>query len=167
MAHPVATKLLYYCNQVWHIFSSMTQLFFNGMSLQLYWIESGNRLKCMMLGPICYNLRRQSTALTGGLCDTTWWLNHLIICVVYLLFQTSCLLGLEFDYFGIGEFWDCKSLSNDFGAQVRFFKYKSTSFAGAVATKTGNVTTTIYTLDDSKGANSLPKTRYKFHNALK
>ncbi|XP_062500732.1 uncharacterized protein LOC134177969, partial [Corticium candelabrum] len=67
--------------------------------------------------------------------------------------------GLEFDYFGIGEFWDCRSKENDFGVQLRFFGYKTTSFTGAVAIKTGNITTTIYTLNNSTGQTSLPKLR--------
>ena len=70
-------------------------------------------------------------------------------------------LGLEYDYFGIGEFWDCTSQENDFGAQIRFFGYKNTSFAGAVAIKTSNITTSIYTLNDTVGENSLPKLRYR------
>lgn len=71
----------------------------------------------------------------------------------------SLLTGLEFDYFGIGEFWDCRSMANDFGVQIRFFKYLGTSFIGAVAVKTGSVTTSIYTLSDLSGADSLPRVR--------
>ena len=43
--------------------------------------------------------------------------------------------GFVFDYYGIGEFWNCISVENDFGYQVRFFYYKTTSFTGAVAVK--------------------------------
>ena len=68
-------------------------------------------------------------------------------------------VGKEFDYFGIGEFWDCRSLINDFAAQIRFFGHKGTSFVGGVALKTGNVTTSIFTLDSVSGKDKLPKIR--------
>ena len=45
------------------------------------------------------------------------------------------VIGIEFDYFGIGEFWNCKSIANDFGMQIRFFGYKGASLTGAVALK--------------------------------
>ena len=53
--------------------------------------------------------------------------------------------GIEFDYFGIGQFWDCKSEENDFGCQVRYFHYKQTSLTGAVALKAGSSVVTITT----------------------
>ena len=71
----------------------------------------------------------------------------------------SVFSGIDFDYFGIGEFWDCRSQENDFGIQIRFFQYKATSFTGAVAIKTGNTSTTICTLNTTNGADSLPTVR--------
>ncbi|XP_028399971.1 uncharacterized protein LOC114523292 [Dendronephthya gigantea] len=54
--------------------------------------------------------------------------------------------GVEFDYFGIGEFWNCKSIKNDFGMQIRFFGYKGASLTGAVALKVAENVVTITTL---------------------
>ena len=53
--------------------------------------------------------------------------------------------GIEYDYFGIGQFWDCFSIKNDFGYQVRFYYYGRTSFTGAIAIKTGQSVVTITT----------------------
>ena len=78
---------------------------------------------------------------------------------VVLLNFKELFIGKEFDYFGIGEFWDCSSLKNDFGAQIRFFGHNGTSFVGGVALKTGNVTTSIFTLDNAIGNDTLPKIR--------
>ena len=47
----------------------------------------------------------------------------------------SSSLGVNFDFFGIGEFWGCKSLRNDFGLQYRFFYYERASLIGGVALK--------------------------------
>ena len=55
--------------------------------------------------------------------------------------------GFVFDYFDIGIFWDCLSVENDFGYQVRFYYYKTTSFTGAVAVKAGTSVVTIVTPD--------------------
>ena len=55
--------------------------------------------------------------------------------------------GLVFEYYGIGEFWNCISVENDFGYQVLFFYYKTTSFTGAVAVKAGTSVVTIVTPD--------------------
>ena len=54
-------------------------------------------------------------------------------------------LGVEYDYFGIGEFWDCKSVENNFGIQTRFYAYKGASLTGAVAIKAGASIVTITT----------------------
>ncbi|XP_028400062.1 uncharacterized protein LOC114523364 isoform X2 [Dendronephthya gigantea] len=54
--------------------------------------------------------------------------------------------GVEFDYFDIGEFWNCKSIKNDFGMQIRFFGYKGASLTGAVALKVAENVVTITTL---------------------
>lgn len=67
--------------------------------------------------------------------------------------------GIEFDYFGIGQFWDCKSVDNDFGFQVRYFYYKQTSFTGAVAVKAGESVITLSTLSDAE-PNDAPHLRY-------
>ena len=67
--------------------------------------------------------------------------------------------GIAFDYFGIGQFWDCKSQQNDFGFQVRFFFYKQTSFTGAVAVKAGESVLTLTTLSDAEPSD-LPLLRY-------
>ncbi|CAB4019865.1 hypothetical protein BRAFLDRAFT_84589, partial [Paramuricea clavata] len=53
--------------------------------------------------------------------------------------------GIEFDYFGIGEFWNCKSIANDFGMQIRFFAYNGASLTGAVALKLADNVVTITT----------------------
>jgi hypothetical protein len=71
----------------------------------------------------------------------------------------STVDGVAFDYFGIGEFWNCRSIENDFGVQIRFFKFFGASFAGGVAVKTGNVTTTIFTLNNTSGEDNLPLVR--------
>ena len=66
--------------------------------------------------------------------------------------------GIEFDYFGIGEFWNCKSIANDFGMQVRFFGYGGTSLTGAVALKVADNVITITTLPISSSGD-LPRLR--------
>ncbi|CAH1231914.1 TNXB [Branchiostoma lanceolatum] len=53
--------------------------------------------------------------------------------------------GLSFDYHGIGEFWDCKSVSNDFGVQTRMYAYESASLIGGVAVKAGHSIVTLMT----------------------
>ena len=82
---------------------------------------------------------RLSLACVGSGCETPtprwmWGDPHL-----------ETIDGLKFDYFGIGEFWDCKSEENDFGCQVRYFYYKQTSLTGAVAVKAGLSVVTITT----------------------
>jgi hypothetical protein len=67
-------------------------------------------------------------------------------------------LGIEFDYFGIGEFWNCKSVANDFGMQVRFFGYGGASLTGAVALKVADNVVTITTLPISSPGD-LPRLR--------
>ncbi|XP_028400060.1 uncharacterized protein LOC114523362 [Dendronephthya gigantea] len=66
--------------------------------------------------------------------------------------------GMEFDYFGIGEYWHCKSIVNDFGMQVRFFGYKGASLTGAVALKVAEDIVTITTLPTSSYGD-MPKLR--------
>ena len=66
--------------------------------------------------------------------------------------------GFSFDYFGIGEFWNCKSVANDFGMQTRFYAYKGASLIGAVALKIGDSVVTITTCSQCS-SNDLPKLR--------
>jgi hypothetical protein len=46
---------------------------------------------------------------------------RLFVCLFFVFF----LLGVNFDFFGIGEFWGCKSVQNDFGLQFRFYYYEN------------------------------------------
>ena len=62
----------------------------------------------------------------------------------YLFFFSSS--GVEYDFFGIGEFWGCKSRKNDFGLQFRFFYYERASLIGGLAVKTGQSIVTIMTI---------------------
>ena len=55
-------------------------------------------------------------------------------------------LGANFDFFGIGEFWGCKSVQNDFGLQFRFYYYERASLIGGVALKTGKSIVTVMTI---------------------
>ena len=54
--------------------------------------------------------------------------------------------GVNFDFFGIGEFWGCKSELNDFGLQFRFFYYERASLIGGVALKAGRSIVTVMTI---------------------
>ena len=54
--------------------------------------------------------------------------------------------GVEYDFFGIGEFWGCKSRKNDFGLQFRFFYYERASLIGGIAVKTGESIVTVMTI---------------------
>ena len=56
------------------------------------------------------------------------------------------LLGVNFDFFGIGEFWGCKSVQNDFGLQFRFYYYERASLIGGVALKAGKSVVTVMTI---------------------
>ncbi|XP_035690544.1 uncharacterized protein LOC118425664 [Branchiostoma floridae] len=51
--------------------------------------------------------------------------------------------GISYDYHGIGEFWDCKSVSNDFGVQTRMYAYESASLIGGIAVKAGHSVVTL------------------------
>ena len=62
------------------------------------------------------------------------------------LFLYFFLLGVNFDFFGIGEFWGCKSVQNDFGLQFRFYYYERASLIGGVALKAGKSIVTIMTI---------------------
>ena len=53
--------------------------------------------------------------------------------------------GVEYDFFGIGEFWGCKSRKNDFGLQFRFFYYERASLIGGLAMKAGQSIVTVMT----------------------
>ncbi|XP_019614633.1 PREDICTED: uncharacterized protein LOC109462522 [Branchiostoma belcheri] len=53
--------------------------------------------------------------------------------------------GKPYDYHGIGEFWDCKSVSNDFGVQTRMYAYERASLIGGVAVKAGHSVVTLMT----------------------
>ncbi len=66
--------------------------------------------------------------------------------------------GIEYDYFGIGEFWGCKSLFNDFGMQFRFFAYQRASLTGGVAVKAGQSVLSIMTVNTSDNQ-EFPKLR--------
>ena len=92
------------------------------------------------------------TSISGAHCDIPrprrfWGDPHL-----------ETLDGKEFDYFGIGQFWDCKSEQNDFGYQVRYFFYKTTSLTGAIAIKAGYSIVTISTNETSESG-QLPDVR--------
>ena len=54
--------------------------------------------------------------------------------------------GVEYDFFGIGEFGGCKSRKNDFGLQFRFFYYERASLIGGIAVKTGESIVTVTTI---------------------
>ncbi|KAL9982165.1 hypothetical protein ACROYT_G010976 [Oculina patagonica] len=58
----------------------------------------------------------------------------------------ATLDGVKYDFFGIGEFWGCKSQHNDFGLQFRFFYYKQASLIGGVALKAGRSIVTVMTV---------------------
>ena len=62
----------------------------------------------------------------------------------YQIFFSSS--GVEYDFFGIGEFWGCKSRKNDFGLQFRFFYYERASLIGGLAVKTGQSIVTVMTI---------------------
>ncbi|XP_035690546.1 uncharacterized protein LOC118425665 isoform X2 [Branchiostoma floridae] len=53
--------------------------------------------------------------------------------------------GISYDYHGIGEFWDCKSVPNDFGVQTRMYAYERASLIGGVAVKAGHSVVTLMT----------------------
>lgn len=59
-------------------------------------------------------------------------------------------LGNYYDYHGIGEFWGCKSKTNDFGFQLRFFFFGSGSLTGGVAVKAGESVVTVVSLITSE-----------------
>ena len=63
--------------------------------------------------------------------------------IVFLVYPA----GIEYDYFGIGEFWGCKSLFNDFGMQFRYFAYQRASLTGGVAVKAGLSVLSIMTVN--------------------
>ncbi|XP_022804999.1 uncharacterized protein LOC111342215 isoform X2 [Stylophora pistillata] len=66
--------------------------------------------------------------------------------------------GVNFDFFGIGEFWGCKSVKNDFGLQFRFYYYERASLIGGIALKAGRSVVTIMTIKTEK-VQDLPITR--------
>ena len=81
---------------------------------------------------------------------------HILTC------KNNCIsssLGVNFDFFGIGEFWGCKSLRNDFGLQYRFFYYKRASLIGGVALKAGHSLLTVMTIKSDRPRDS-PIVRY-------
>ncbi|XP_035690047.1 uncharacterized protein LOC118425346 [Branchiostoma floridae] len=57
--------------------------------------------------------------------------------------------GISYDYHGIGEFWDCKSVPNDFGVQTRMYAYERASLIGGVAVKAGHSVVTLMTLPNT------------------
>ncbi|XP_019634589.1 PREDICTED: uncharacterized protein LOC109477683 [Branchiostoma belcheri] len=66
--------------------------------------------------------------------------------------------GKPYDYHGIGEFWDCKSVPNDFGVQTRMYAYKGASLIGGVAVKAGHSVVTLMTLPNAT-ENHVPNIR--------
>lgn len=54
--------------------------------------------------------------------------------------------GIKYAFFGIGEFWGCKSLRNDFGLQFRLYYYERASLIGGVALKAGRSIVTVMTV---------------------
>ena len=81
-----------------------------------------------------------------------WWQLLKYYCI-------SSSLGVNFDFFGIGEFWGCKSLRNDFGLQYRFFYYERASLIGGVALKAGHSLFTVMTIKTDRPRDS-PVVRY-------
>ena len=73
----------------------------------------------------------------------------------------SSSLGVNFDFFGIGEFWGCKSLRNDFGLQYRFFYYERASLIGGVALKAGHSLFSVMTIKTYRPHDS-PIVRYVY-----
>lgn len=71
----------------------------------------------------------------------------------------SSSLGVNFDFFGIGEFWGCKSLGNDFELQYRFFYYERASLIGGVALKAGHSLFSVMTIKTDRPYDS-PIVRY-------
>ena len=69
--------------------------------------------------------------------------------------------GVNFDFFGIGEFWGCKSVKNDFGLQFRFYYYERASLIGGIALKAGRSVVTIMTIKTER-VQDLPITRFGF-----
>ena len=68
-------------------------------------------------------------------------------------------LGVNFDFFGIGEFWGCKSVKNDFGLQFRFYYYERASLIGGAALKAGRSIVTITTIK-TENVRDFPITRF-------
>ena len=66
------------------------------------------------------------------------------------------ILGLPFDYFGIGLFASCYSIPNGFGVQLMFFKYKHASMVGGAALRIGGGVATVTTTQKW----DLPRLRY-------
>ncbi|KAI8487041.1 hypothetical protein Bbelb_353010, partial [Branchiostoma belcheri] len=66
--------------------------------------------------------------------------------------------GKPYDYHGIGEFWDCKSVPNDFGVQTRMYAYKGASLIGGVAVKAGHSIVTLMTSSNAT-ENDVPNIR--------
>ena len=69
--------------------------------------------------------------------------------------------GVNFDFFGIGEFWGCKSVKNDFGLQFRFYYYERASLIGGIALKAGRSVVTIMTIKTER-VQDLPIIRFGF-----
>ncbi|XP_078593656.1 uncharacterized protein LOC144871725 isoform X2 [Branchiostoma floridae x Branchiostoma japonicum] len=111
---------------------------------------SGNGVCAADVGTGCGSTCRCHRGWSGPCCNRrrarrAWGDPHL-----------ETLDGIHFDYFGIGEFWDCKSPVNDFGIQTRFFAHERVSLTGAVAVKAGPSVVTITTPPKSANASHLP-----------
>ena len=66
----------------------------------------------------------------------------------------SDTLGVDFDFFGIGEFWGCRSQHNDFGLQFRLFYYERASLIGGVSLKAGKSVVTVMTIKTERARDS-------------
>lgn len=81
-------------------------------------------------------------------------------CVVcYLRFKfyfhsMICPSGVNFDFFGIGEYWGCRSKYNDFGLQFRLFYFERASLIGGVALKAGVSVITVMTIKTIRARDS-------------
>ena len=69
------------------------------------------------------------------------------------------IAGFEYDFFGVGSFWSCISRENDFGVELAFFAFKSTSVVGAAALKVGNAVATVVSVANSSGEHVMPALR--------
>jgi len=93
-------------------------------------------------------------------------MRNITSCITVKTQNRSCInlnyfffLGVNFDFFGIGEFWGCKSVQNDFGLQFRFYYYERASLIGGVGLKAGKSVVTVMTIK-TENAQATPMLRY-------